>query len=50
MQQNNTAIRIGEMQARAGQITPTMPYVLGISLAMASALMSLAWILPALYG
>ncbi|QFT78785.1 hypothetical protein [Erythrobacter sp. THAF29] len=42
-------IRIGAIAARAAETNPSMPYVLGISLALASSMMSLAWILPALY-
>lgn len=49
MPRSNNRIRIGQTAARAAQITPTMPYVLGISLALAAAAMSFAWIIPALY-
>ena len=49
MPHSNTRIRIGQTAARAAQITPTMPYVLGISLMLVTSAMSLAWIVPALY-
>ena len=43
------AIRIPVSAARAADITPTMPYVLGGSLLLSASFMSLAWIIPALW-
>jgi len=52
--QNRSAIalstRISTHAARGAEITPTMPYVLGIGLALAASTMSLAWVIPALVG
>lgn len=42
------AIALSTRAARAADITPTMPYVLGASLVLSASLMSLAWIIPAL--
>ncbi|MEO0643016.1 MAG: hypothetical protein AAFY47_06305 [Pseudomonadota bacterium] len=50
MNTRTNSVRIAATAARAADITPTMPYVLGISLALAASLMSLAWILPAIAG
>ena len=44
------ATRISTHAARGAEITPTMPYVLGIGLALAASTMSLAWVIPALVG
>ncbi len=41
---------INTEDARAGQTTGTMRYVLGISLALAVIVMSIAWIISALMG
>ena len=48
----NTAktIAISTRAARGAEITPTMPYVLAVSLALAASMMSLAWIIPSLAG
>ena len=42
--------RITAVAARAADTTRSMPYVLGTSLVLSAGLMSLAWIIPALYG
>lgn len=47
-QSKQTSIKTED--ARAGQTTGAMRYVLGISLALAIIVMSIAWIIPALMG
>ncbi|MEM7701457.1 MAG: hypothetical protein AAF251_05920 [Pseudomonadota bacterium] len=50
MRTRNKAIAISTRAARGADITPTMPYVLASSLALAASTMSLAWIIPTLAG
>lgn len=50
MQSSNNAIALSTRAARGAEITPTMPYVLAISLTLAASMMSLAWIIPSLVG
>ncbi|MEL6540556.1 MAG: hypothetical protein AAFP79_01965 [Pseudomonadota bacterium] len=50
MRNNAQAIAISTRAVRGADITPTMPYVLGVSLALSASLMSLAWIIPSLAG
>ena len=50
MRQPTKPIVITALNARAAQTIPTMPYVLATSLALSASLMSLSWIIPALWG
>ena len=42
-------VRIAAIAARAAETNPAMAYVLGVSLALSTSLMSAAWLIPALY-
>lgn len=50
MNDQKKPIHIDDEDARAAQTTGYMRYVLGIGLLIAIIAMSLAWIIPALYG
>ncbi|MEL6528743.1 MAG: hypothetical protein AAFQ27_02215 [Pseudomonadota bacterium] len=50
MTEEDEAIHIEDDDARAASTPGILRYVLGISLVLAVIAMSLAWILPALYG